>query len=186
MLVFQNTSPSVLLIAMIVTKKIGNINSFQQQDKHVDWLHLEWYEVAKRIMHRRTESGREIVIKFMGELQQLTQGDILFEDADTIIAVDILACNAIVILPSTMYEMACVCYEIGNKHLPLFYENNTVLVPFDMPLFKLLTVQGYNLKQEQKKLLQPLKTTVSPHGVTGNQTFFSKIMKMTAPSGSSD
>jgi urease accessory protein len=172
---------------MIVTKKIGNISSFQQQDKRVDWLHLEWYETAKRIMHHRAESGCEVVIRFMGESQQLTQGDILFEDAETIIAVDILACNAIVIFPSSIYEMASVCYEIGNKHLPLFYENDTVLVPFDMPLFKLLTAQGYNVKQEQKKLLQPLKTTVSPHGTAGNnQTIFSRIMKMTASPGSSD
>ena len=166
---------------MIVTKKIGNINLFQHHDKHVDWLHLEWYEAAKRIMHQRTQSGREVVIKFMGESQQLTQGDILFEDADTIIAVDILPCNAIVIQPSTMYEMACVCYEIGNKHTPLFYEDNAVLVPFDLPLFKLLTAQLYNIKQEERKLLQPLKTTVSPHGMaTNNETIFSKIMKLTA------
>lgn len=166
---------------MIIKEKLGNTNTSNQQYKHVDWLQLEWYEAGKRIMHKRTQSGREVVIKFMGESQQLMQGDILFEDADTIIAVDILASNSIVIVPSTMYEMACVCYEIGNKHLPLFYENNTVLVPFDMPLFKLLTVQRYNVKQEQKKLLQSLKTTVSSHGTdTNNETIFSKIMKLTA------
>lgn len=171
---------------MVVTKKIGHINSLQHQHKPVDWLHLEWYETAKRIMHQRTESGRDVVIKFMGESQQLTQGDILFEDLDTIIAVDILACNAIVIFPSTMYEMACVCYEIGNKHLPVFYKDDSVLVPFDMPLFKLLLAQGYKVKQGQRKLVQALKTTVAPHGSGNNgETIFSKIMKISVPRNTS-
>ena len=76
-----------------------------------------------------------------------------------------------------MFEMASVCYEIGNKHLPLFFENEEVLVPFEMPLSRLLTAQGYHIKQEDRKLIQPLRTTVSPHG---NETLFTKIMKLTA------
>jgi urease accessory protein len=169
---------------MIITSKIGNIDSFLQDHKHIEWLHLEWYETAKRIMHKRTESGREVVLKFMGGAQQLTQGDILFQDEDTIVVVDIMPADTIVITPTNMYGMAAVCYEIGNKHLPLFYEDDAVLVPFEMPLFKLLIAQGYNVKQEQRKLLQPLKTTVSPHSA-GNGTIFSKIMKLTASASSS-
>ena len=166
---------------MIVKEKWGNINALDQHGKHVDWLALEWYEAAKRIMHKRTQAGREVVIKFLNEAQQLTQGDILFEDDETIVAVDILPTNAIVIQPVGMYEMASVCYEIGNKHLPLFYDSDAVLVPFDLPLFRLLTAQGYTVKQEERKLLQPLKTTVSPHGTgSNNETIFSKLMKLTA------
>ena len=171
---------------MIITSKIGNIDSFQYNGKSIDWLPLQWYEVGKRIMHKQTLSGVQVVIKFLSESRQLIQGDILFEDADTVIAVDVLSCDAIVILPSTMFEMASVCYEIGNKHLPLFYEDDTLLVPFDIPLFKLLTAQGYRVKQEQKKLLQPLKTSVSPHsGANSSETIFSKIMKLTTSSNSS-
>jgi urease accessory protein len=74
--------------------------------------------------------------------------------------------------------MASVCYEIGNKHLPLFYESDELLVPFELPLFRLLSAQGYDVKQEERKLLQPLKTTVSPHE-HGGSSLFSKIMKLT-------
>jgi urease accessory protein len=77
-----------------------------------------------------------------------------------------------------MFEMASVCYEIGNKHLPLFYANDELLVPFEFPLFRLLSVQHYDVKQEERKLLQPLNTTVLPHG-HGGSSLFSKIMKLT-------
>jgi urease accessory protein len=77
--------------------------------------------------------------------------------------------------------MASVCYEIGNKHLPLFYEADQLLVPFEMPLYNLLLVQGYAVNQEERKLLHPLKTSVMPHTVGIGDSVFSKIMQITTP-----
>ena len=166
---------------MLIQQKIGNINS-APTNKTIDWVKLEWHETSKRILHKKTNAGINIALKFMGENQQLTQGDILLEDAETIIAVDIEPCDAIIIVPKDMAEMASICYEIGNKHLPLFYQENKLLVPFEQPLFKLLTAAGYQLKVEKQKLLNQLKTTVSPHGsVQSSGTLFSKIMQLTSP-----
>lgn len=163
---------------MLLQKKIGNLHSYTVQNKTIDWFHLEWYETRKRILRKQTASGKEVSIKFLGENPELTEGDILFEDDTTIIAVSVLPCECIVIKPVNMFEMASICYEIGNKHLPLFYENECLLVPFDAPLMRLLSAQGYDVKMEQRKLLQPLKTTVSPHG-DGSNSLFSRIMKIT-------
>jgi urease accessory protein len=163
---------------MLVQQKNGNINSTTVNNRTIDWLPLEWYETAKRIQRKRTLAGREISLKFLKENPALAQGDILYEDESTIIAVDIISCDVLVIQPASLFEMACVCYEIGNKHLPLFFENNEVLVPFEMPLYRLLLAQGYAIKQDKRKLVQPLKTTVAPHTHSGS-TLFSKIMQLT-------
>ena len=169
---------------MVIHQKIGNLEAYNINDKAIDWLALEWYETRKRILHKRTISERGIILKFLQENPALTEGDVLFEDETSIIAIQILPCDAIVIQPINMFEMASVCYEIGNKHLPLFYENDTVLVPFDAPLFRLLVAQGYNVTQARKKLVQPLKTSVLPHSNTGaSESLFSKIMKLTSPNG---
>jgi urease accessory protein len=77
-----------------------------------------------------------------------------------------------------MFEMASACYEIGNKHLPLFYEEELLLVPFEQPVYNLLLSQGYDIKKDHKKLLNPLKTTVTAHGETASETLFTKIMKL--------
>ena len=163
---------------MLIQQKIGHIDSFNILQRSVDWLKLEWYEAGKRILRKKTNGGVELSLKFLKENPALTQGDILFVDEHTIIAVEIISCDCLVISPATMYEMASVCYEIGNKHLPLFFEKNELLVPFEQPLFRLLSAQGYLVKEERRKLLQPLKTTVSPHGHS-SETLFSKIMKLT-------
>jgi urease accessory protein len=163
---------------ILVEKKIGNVISHSINNKKIDWLQLEWHEARKRILRKQTVSGKDISIKFLNENPDLTEGDILFEDDNTIIAVSVLPCDCIVIKPINMFEMASVCYEIGNKHLPLFYEDESLLVPFDAPLMRLLLAQGYDVNQEERKLLQPLKTTVAPHN-DGSNSLFSKIMKLT-------
>jgi len=163
---------------MLIQTKTGKRLDVHVDGKAIDWLQLKWHETRKRIVRKQTISGKEVSIKFLNENPELTEGDILFEDDTTIIAVSVLHCECIVIKPVNMYEMASVCYEIGNKHLPLFYEEESLLVPFDAPLMKLLSAQGYELKKEERKLLQPLKTTVSPHS-DGSNSLFSKIMKLT-------
>jgi urease accessory protein len=84
----------------------------------------------------------------------------------------------LVIKPANLVEMASVCYEIGNKHMALFIDKEELLVPFEMPLFRLLSAQGYAIKQDKRKLLHPLKTTVAPHAHSNN-SLFSKIMQLT-------
>jgi len=166
---------------MIIKQKIGNINLFDVGNRSIDLLQIEWYEANKRILHKRTGSGRELVMKFLNEAQGLTEGDILYSDETFVVVVNILPCETIIISPTSMYEMASVCYEIGNKHLPLFYNNEELLIPYEAPLYKLLTVAGYQPKIETRKLLNQLKTTVSPHGHTeSKQSLFSKIMQLTS------
>lgn len=162
---------------MLVKEKIGNLELFAVNNRNIDYVLLDWYETNKRILHKKTLSGREISMKFLHENPQLGVGDIIYEDDFGLVAVDIKECEAIVIRPRSMYEMAAVCYEIGNKHLPLFYQDEEILVAYEAPLFKLLSAGGYAITQQKRKLTRPLKTTVTPHG--NSNTLFSKIMKLT-------
>src|SRR5690349_18363979 len=113
---------------MIIQQKIGNLGAFNLRHRHIDWLELQWYETSKRILRKKTKAGKDISLKFVNENPNLTQDDILFEDEQTVIAVEVLPCDCIVIHPNSMLEMASVCYEIGNKHLPLYFDNDLLLV----------------------------------------------------------
>ena len=123
---------------MIIKEKIGNLSSFNDEGRAIDRLTLEWFETSKRIIHKKTGSGREIVLKFLDKTPNLQQDDVLYADDQVLIVVEILSCEAIVVIPRSTYEIAYVCYEIGNKHLPLFFENDLLVIPFDEPVFKML------------------------------------------------
>ncbi len=163
---------------MLIQEKKGNIKASVASNKSIDSVLFEWYETNKRIQKKITKSGKEMSLKFLNDNPALTEGDILFEDENLIIVVEVVPCDCLVIAPKNMIEMASVCYEIGNKHLPLFFDNDELQVPFEKPLFKLLNAYGYVVKKEQRKLLHPLKTTVVAHGGSG-ETLFSKILKLT-------
>ncbi|MEJ5049808.1 urease accessory protein UreE [Chryseobacterium culicis] len=166
---------------MIINQIIGNLSE-NSSDKTIDYLDLEWFETTKRIQRKKTRKGTDIAIKFLREGQRLREGDILFEDAEKIIAINVLETEAIVMSPASLLEMGTVCYEIGNKHIPLFIQNDKVLLPFEMPMFRWLEASGFRPEKQSAKLLNLLKSNVEPHGHGSlGSTIFTKILKMAAP-----
>ncbi|WAC14990.1 urease accessory protein UreE [Dyadobacter pollutisoli] len=165
---------------MVVKEKLGNLHDFEVNKRQIDWVEIEWFETGKRILHKKTRAGRDIVMKFLNETTGICQDDVLYLDESLLIVADILACDCVVVTPTTMFETASLCYEIGNKHTPLFYDDGSFLIPYEAPLFRLLTAQGYQVSLETRKLLNPLKTTVTPHANEENTTLFSRIMKLTS------
>jgi urease accessory protein len=167
---------------MTISETLGNISAAAFGLKPIDYLDLEWFEATKKIQRKKTRQGEDIAIKFLREGQRLREGDILFEDEQKIIVVTILETEAIVISPSSMLEMGTVCYEIGNKHIPLFIQQDKVLLPFEMPMYRWLEVSGFKPEKQSVKLLNLLKSNVEPHGHGSlGSTIFTKILKMAAP-----
>lgn len=164
---------------MIIREKTGRIGDYGGLDIEPDWLELEWFETRKRILHKTTSRGLAVSMKFLTESPEITEGDVLYVDAERLIVARILPCDCMVVKPGSLFETASLCYEIGNKHLPLFFEDNALLVPFEAPLYRLLVAQGYAVLRDERKLLQPLKTTVSPHASGSSGSLFSKIMQLT-------
>ena len=167
---------------MLIKEKYGNLLSFDIGNRIIDKVKVEWYEANKRILHKQTTAGRSISLKFLQQNPDLKDGDILYADETTVIAVEIIPCEAIVLKPASIAEASAACYEIGNKHLPLYFEENELLVPFDASLYRLLQAAGYKVKIENRKLNDPIKTSVSPHAHSGSTSLFNKILKLTTSS----
>ena len=164
---------------MLIKEKLGNIKTTTIISQDIDAVIIEWYEAGKRILHKQTKSGIDITIKFLKENPDLKDGDILWRDENSIIAVEIKPCKCIIITPGDMLMASSICYEIGNRHLPLFYEGEDLLVPYEMPLYTLLQASGYELRMEERKLSNAFKTTVLPHlQVAGTDSLFSKILQL--------
>ncbi|MFV0531080.1 MAG: urease accessory protein UreE [Flavobacteriales bacterium] len=166
---------------MIISKIIGNISENPAAEKMIDYLDLEWYETSKKIYRKKTRQGVDIAIKFMKEGMHLHEGDILYKDEKKLIVVNILETEAIVMSPSSLLEMGSICYEIGNKHIPLFIQNDKVVLPFEVPMFRWLEASGFSPEQQKVKLLKPLKSNLEHHGHGAGSSLFNKILKMAAP-----
>ncbi|WP_291906728.1 urease accessory protein UreE [Chitinophaga sp. CB10] len=162
---------------MIIESVVGNIADTDISHLATDLLQLEWFETTKRIQRKKTASGREIALRFLKEGQRLRQGDILLIDATHAVVVDILPSDAIVVTPRSLLEMGSVCYEIGNKHLPLFIQDDQVLMPFEEPIYRWLLASGYATEKQHTRLTNLLNANVQPHSHgNGGSSLFSKIM----------
>ena len=167
---------------MLIQEKIGNLATFPTDGRTIDRLSLEWYETSKRILRKHTDAKQEVALRFLNENPALTEDDVLYADDRTIIAITILPCDAMVIPMGAPETIASACYEIGNRHLPLFIDKTQLLAPFEEPLFRWLTANGYNPAREQRKLIQPLRSTVAAHAHSGaGSSLFSKILQLTTP-----
>lgn len=163
---------------MIINETAGSIKQFDTANRTIDFLEIEWYEATKRIQRKKTKSGQEIAIKFLKEGQRLKQDDVLYADDHKLIVVDIIPCDAIVVKPNSLLEMGSVCYEIGNKHLPMFIQDDEVLLPFEEPIFKWLSARGYNTEKIFTRLTNIVNSTVQPHGHSESSSLFFKIMNI--------
>jgi len=181
---------------MIIQEKIGNLADLAASNlagpakgnRTIDRFPVEWYETAKRILRKPTRAGRELALRFLKESPALTEGDILYIDDKLLIAVEILPCDAMTIKMSTPETIAAACYEIGNRHLPLFIEKDELLAPFEEPLFRWLMANNYNPSREERKLIHPLRSTVAAHahgGATGS-SLFSRILQLTNPNSNTN
>ncbi len=148
--------------------------------QEIDYVELEWWELSKRIQRKRTTAGRDIAMKFMAESIAMKVGDILYMDDDCAVVVRVLPTPTIVLSPQTMHEMATICYEIGNKHMPLFIDGDDILLPYEAPMYKWLVSAGYEPKQEERVLENRLKSNAANHHHTHEEehreSLFEKVI----------
>src|SRR5450631_2289152 len=123
---------------MLIKQKVGSLKNIEIGPRRVELVHLQWHETAKKILHKKTANGLEVIMKFFNGEDSLQKDDVIYADNDLLICIDIIPVKAIVCIPASMGEMAYLCYEIGNKHLPLFCDNEELAMPYDDPVFKML------------------------------------------------
>jgi len=141
---------------MLVNEIIGNINFFNTNNRKIDYLILEWHETNKRILHKKTIGGLDVIMEFVKQNPSLSEGDIIYEDDFNIIAIEIKECKTIVLLPKSMLEMGRMCNEIGESGQQVFYQSDEILIAFEDSLFRSLSAAGYNMSVENRKLVTPL------------------------------
>jgi len=141
---------------MLITEKIGNINFFNANNRKIDYVVLEWHETNKRILHKKTIGGLDVIMKFVNENPALSEGDIIYEDDFKVIAIELKDCETIVLRPKSMLEMGRICNEIGESHQQAFYQSDEILIAYEDSLFRSFSAAGYDIGLEKRKLIIPL------------------------------
>ncbi|SDE32036.1 urease accessory protein UreE [Sporomusa acidovorans] len=141
---------------MIVEKIIGTLSDSDYKNITVDYVDFAWYEAFKRLHRKVSRAGRELALRFDDSIlvKGLKQDDVLAVETNTVVAVNLLPCSVLVITVKGHHEMAKACYEIGNKHAPLFYGENhdELITPYDKTIENLMQKLHIETRTAQVKL----------------------------------
>ena len=129
---------------MICEKILGTVDTLDLKGKKLEYVDIEWHEAFKKIHRKKTETGREIGIRMDDSIltEGLKEGDVIWLEDDLAIAVHTPPCPVILIsVREDCPQAARVCYEIGNRHAPLFFgeDPSTFVTPYNEPMLRLLS-----------------------------------------------
>lgn len=144
---------------MLCEKKSGKLKDHNCTGKTVEYVDIEWHEAFKKIHRKATDKGREIGIRMDDSIltDGLFQNDVIYEDESLIIAVNTPPCEVIEIsfIPGHEFQQAKVCYEIGNRHAPLFWgkKEGTFITVYNEPMMVMLSkIHGVITEKKIEKL----------------------------------
>lgn len=132
--------------SMIVNSLKGNIKEERFKGLPIDYVNIHWYDSGKRIQKLVTNKGINIGINIGIRLDStnitrgLLQGDVLEVIKGEAIVLNIIEDKCIAVKANDFKTVAKVCYEIGNRHSPLFYSEDysELILPYDKPMLEML------------------------------------------------
>lgn len=141
---------------MIVEKIVGNVETIENQPKHMERVFLESDALRKKIQRVKTDHGNEIGIRLKGN-KDLMDGDILYMDEKNMIVIQTIDDDILTILPTSIEQMGNIAHQLGNRHLPAQFEGDEMLVQYDYLVEELLAEQGIPFRREKRKVKQAFR-----------------------------
>ena len=115
---------------MILDKVLGNIENTNLEGVHIEKIYLNNEEMLKRIIRVTSDHGKDYGIS-LSDGNKLKDGDILFNDGHNAVVIKFNSEDVLVIKPKDMNQMGKIAHEIGNKHLPAQFIDETMIIQYD-------------------------------------------------------
>ena len=158
---------------MMCEKILGKLTDEEFSGKKVDYVDIHWDEAFKKLHRKTSQGGTELGIRLDDSVltRGLNQDDVLAVEGDTVYAVNIPPCEVIVVTVDKHHPhmVAKVCYEIGNRHAPLFWgaEEGTFITPYNEPMKVMLDkLHGVSTEVKESKLDFDRRISASVHSHT--------------------
>ena len=145
----------MLLVQKIVTKVV----KFPSPERDV--VRLDWEARQKCRQRLRTEAGREVGLALpTGTV--LSPGDILHRDSEVEIIVEGLPEKVFVLRPERIEDYSLACYQIGNLHRPIGFDDGAIHVPYEPVLENQLCRLGFHFTIEERVFTHAARQS-APH-----------------------
>lgn len=122
----------ILGVGLIVEKILGNLSDFEDlKGFHLEKIYINSDDSLKKILRLKSDHDREFGLSLDKNSPNLQDGDIIFKDDKSIVAIFIKTQKVLKIAPKNMQEMGELAHFLGNRHLPIQLENDCILMQYD-------------------------------------------------------
>ena len=137
---------------IIVTAVAGRLERHSLGGRRLESVELDFNAMAKGHQRVRTDAGTEVGIS-LARGERLADGDVLYADAERVIAVKAADDDALVIMPAVPMQWGLVGFHLGNRHCVSFFQPGSILVPYDHTLEELLRELGVPFRRDRRPLV---------------------------------
>jgi urease accessory protein len=135
----------------MVTSVAGRLEPHPLEGRRLERVALGFDAMAKGHQRVMTDAGTEVAIS-RGRGERLADGDVLYADAERVIAVRAADDDALVITPEPM-QWGLVGFRLGHRHCASFFQPASILVPYDHTFEELRRELGVPYRRERRPLV---------------------------------
>jgi urease accessory protein len=141
---------------VVLETVVGNVSDMPLGQREIERVCLASHDLLKRLHRVSTDAGREIGIR-LKDGAELKDGDILWMDDQVAIVIDVLPEELLVIQPRSIREMGELAHQLGNRHVPVQFDGDAMLVQYDYLIEQLLVGQEVPYLRETRKVSRPFR-----------------------------
>ncbi|MDR2530644.1 MAG: urease accessory protein UreE [Oscillospiraceae bacterium] len=104
-----------------------------------DHIDFEWFELDKRIARKTSHNGDDVALRLT---ERVRDGAELLANGTRYVA-KVLPCKLLRIRAESAEELGRICYELGNRHLPIAIGSGFAATPYDHVLEERLRKLGF-------------------------------------------
>lgn len=146
---------------VVRTATLGRLPTYDVGSRVLERVPVRSDDLARRVLRFKTSAG-EIGLRFEGS-ERLADGDVIYADDRIVVAVAVDADDVLVMRPATIGAAIGLAHALGNRHLPIQSENDTIVVRFDPLLEALAADHGVSVTRERRVVAQPFRHAHAPH-----------------------
>jgi urease accessory protein len=137
---------------IVVTAVLGKVEQEPLEGRRLEWVTLDWDGMARAHQRATTDAGTELGIS-LSRGARLAERDLLYADAERVIAVRAADDDALVITPAGPMQWGLVGFHLGNRHCAAFFRPEAILVPYDRTLEDLLRELAVPFRRDRRPLV---------------------------------
>jgi urease accessory protein len=140
---------------------LGNLDTFSVGARVVERLPLASSAMSRRLLRLPSSIG-DLGLMFEDE-QRIRDGDVLVADDARVIAVEIVPDEILIAYPVSIAQAVEVAHALGNRHIPIIREGDTIVVGYVPALEDLLGTLGVRFERVARVLERPFVYAHAPH-----------------------